>query len=325
MMKKSIFFVLVFFSLSLQAKSFKCWTNSDGIRECGNSFPPQYVKQRVEYFNEKSGRVNNVTNAAKTSAQMLAEQKQAEEQNNKEREQRKQKYYDDVLLKTYLSIDDLLLSLHWKMTTLNSRINVTEGELDAANKKFLTYNRQAAQIERSGKKIYKNLAEDIQHNRKQINKFNQRIIQLEQDKTDIHAKFSHDIDRFVIARINGLTLTLKDDHKARPLDVIQFNCLDISKCDDLWQSAKGFIAEHSDLKIIFDTDFVYTTISPQKARQLAYSISKIDSQFDNTKSIKITLKIRCQPSREGEKLCKSQLVTDLLSDFKQRLMGVYKQ
>jgi len=128
-MKNIFLLLLVLFSLPLQAKTFKCWTNSDGFRECGNSLPPQYANQRVEFLNEKSGKVSKVTEAAKTEQQITAEKKQAKLKKKLEQEQAKQDAYDNVLLKTYLSIDDLLLSLHWKITTLNSRINVTKATI----------------------------------------------------------------------------------------------------------------------------------------------------------------------------------------------------
>ena len=65
--------IISFLSFNLSAKSFKCWTNDQGIRECGNSLPPKYVKQRIDFFNVKSGKVNKSTPAAKSQAQIIAE------------------------------------------------------------------------------------------------------------------------------------------------------------------------------------------------------------------------------------------------------------
>ena len=31
---------------------FKCWTNSDGVRECGENVPPEYAQQGHEEINK---------------------------------------------------------------------------------------------------------------------------------------------------------------------------------------------------------------------------------------------------------------------------------
>jgi hypothetical protein len=311
--------------LPLQAKTFKCWTNSDGIRECGNSLPPEYVKQRIEFLNNKSGRVSEVTDAAKTEQQIFAEKAQKKLQQQQEKERAKQNAYDNVLLKTYLSIDDLLLSLHWKITTLDSRINVTKGSISAENKKFLHFTRQAAQMERAGKKLSNEIKNQLKNSRNHVKKLEQRIIMLEKDKKDIHTKFSHDVDRFTIATINGLTLTLKDDEKAQNLNMIQAKCTKRETCDQMWSAAKAFSNEYSTLDVVFDTAQVHTTASPQKENDMAYTVSRASSTYNNIKSEKITLKIRCHPSRTGEELCKSSKMTDRLQAFKTKIQSVQAQ
>ena len=99
--------------------------------------------------------------------------------------------------------------------------------------------------------------------------------------------------------------------------MVQISCNNQEKCDKRWLSAKEFINKHSKLKIIFDTDSVYTTVSPQQSKVLAYTVSKTHTEFNKMRTERVSLKIRCEPSRIGEKLCKSQLVTDQLKTFKE--------
>jgi len=311
--------ILSVLSLNLSAKSFKCWTNDEGFRECGNSLPPKYVNQRIDFFNEKSGKVNKFTPAAKSQAQIIAEKEQLKIQKTIEREQAKQKAYDDVLLKTYLSVDDLLLSLRWKVTTLNSSIKVTKGSIQAEQGKFLDTTQKAARVERSGREISKDLSDKLKKSRSRIKNHKLHIKRLEKDITDIHEKFSHDIDRFSIATAQGLTLTLSNDEKAKALNMVQISCNKTLQCDDLWNKAKEFVIENSDLDIVFDTEQVRTTDSPRKADDIALIVVRSSSIYDNIKSEKITLKIRCQPSRSGEQLCKSEKVANFLTTFKKQV------
>ena len=54
------------------AGSIKCWTNKEGVRECGAVVPPEYSQQRVEIMNER-GIVVDVKEAAKTKEQLAEE------------------------------------------------------------------------------------------------------------------------------------------------------------------------------------------------------------------------------------------------------------
>ncbi len=313
---------VLFLVFSAQASAaFKCWTNSDGIKECGNSLPPEYVKQRVEILSEKSGTVKEVKAAAKTAEQLAEEERLKKIQRQREKEIARQKAYDDVLLKTYLSIDDLLLSLHWKITTLDSRISITEGSIEAEKSKFLKYTRQAAQLERQGKTIPETIKTNLENINKAIANMKNKIVLLEQDKKDIYKKFDYDSKRFMVATINGLSLTLKDDEKARQLNMIQLRCQGKAECDTMWQKAKAFVDKQSKLDIIFDNDLIKTTISPRQEDDLAFVVSRVNNKYYEPEKERITLQIRCYPSTEGDKLCKSDKVTRLLNWFKQTLQA----
>ena len=75
-MKKQIFntfIILLTFSgmllsTSVQAR-LKCWTNSEGVRECGNAVPPEYAQQGHQEL-DKSGMVKKETERAKTDEEL---------------------------------------------------------------------------------------------------------------------------------------------------------------------------------------------------------------------------------------------------------------
>ncbi len=50
---------------SVPAAAIKCWTNKDGIKECGNVVPPEYSQQETTQIN-KTGIVTGKTERAKT-------------------------------------------------------------------------------------------------------------------------------------------------------------------------------------------------------------------------------------------------------------------
>jgi len=317
-----VFFLVSFFvsSSAAYAASFKCWTNDEGIRECGNAIPPKYIKQKIEYLNSKSGKLQRVKSAAKTEAELMAEKDKKKKQEKTLREAKKQDAYDDVLLKTYLTIDDLLLSLHWKITTLNSRIKVSENSIQSQESIFSSYTKKAANIERSGKPLPKALLDQISKNRAKVKTLQDRIKALENEKKEIHKKFGHDTDRFTTRKVRNLTMTLANLEKARKLNSVQLTCSNPNSCNLMWQKAIKFTRKNSDLAVIYSTKAVHTTISAKAESDIALIISRVKNQINNTlKGEKITLQARCYPSRQGESLCKSDVVSNLLNNFSQQL------
>ncbi len=318
-MIKNILLILLIFILPLQAKTIKCWINRDGFKECRNSLLPEYVKQRIELLSEKNAQIIEVKEP-KTKQQLLAEQKQKKILDQYQQQLAKQKVYDNVLLKTYLTIDDLFLSLKWKITELNSRIIITHEEIRKENKVYLDYISRAAKMERSGKKLSNEIKSNLKTSRNHIKNLEQKIILLEKDKKDIHDKFSYDVDRFTIATINGFKLTLKDDKKAQKIKMIQVTCKEENECNQMWASAKEFVDTHLKQDIMYETDHVYTTKSPNNESDMALTVSRVSSSSYKKTSELISLKIRCYPSRTGEKLCKSSTMSDQLKNFKKMLI-----
>lgn len=53
----------------LAAKKFKCWTNNEGVKECGTYVPPEYSQKKIE-TRGKSGRIVEVEDRAKTEAEL---------------------------------------------------------------------------------------------------------------------------------------------------------------------------------------------------------------------------------------------------------------
>jgi len=321
---RTLLFILLLISLSITsaafAASFKCWTNDDGIRECGNAIPPKYIKQKIEYHNTKSGKLQRIKSAAKTEAELAAEKNLKKEQEKNLREAKKQEAYDDVLLKTYLTVDDLLLSLQWKITTLDSRIKVSENSIQSQDSIFKNYTKKAANIERSGKPLPKGLKDQIASNRNKVKKLQDRIKTLENEKKEIHKKFSHDTDRFTTRKVKNLTMTLASLEKSRQLNSIQVKCSDKKNCHNMWQKAIKFTRKNSDLPVIFDTKAVYTTVSPKAENDIALIISRVENKVNNqVKGEKITLQARCYPSRKGESLCKSDIISELLTRFSKQM------
>ena len=106
---------------SALANSIKCWVNKQNVRECGFQVPVEYVRQRIEILNSR-GMVVKVIKAAKTKAQLKQDARLAAQKAQQERQAEK----DRLLLKTYTTERDLIIARDYKITAIESLVQITE-------------------------------------------------------------------------------------------------------------------------------------------------------------------------------------------------------
>jgi hypothetical protein len=211
--KKPFFLTLLvtcslFLPLSSHA-AFKCWTNKEGVRECGNTIPPEYAQQETETINER-GLVTDVQERAKTKEELEQERKQAEEKKRREEEEaarrKKQDAYDRVLLSTFLSEQEIIDSRDRKISAIDGTIEVTRITIDKLDSDLQAERKRAANFERKGKTIPENVQKTISSLERQIADKQSYIASKEQEKKLITEKYAKDLERFRELKASGRSL-----------------------------------------------------------------------------------------------------------------------
>ena len=117
----------------------KCWTNKDGVRECGNVVPPEYSQQETRTLNDR-GITVDVKARAKTPEEIAAEkEKQAAEAARAAEEKRKneeQAAYDQMLLATFTTEQDLIASRDRKLSAIDATIEITHPSIENLHRKL---------------------------------------------------------------------------------------------------------------------------------------------------------------------------------------------
>ena len=196
-MKKQIFntfiILLTFIGLSLsgtvQAK-FKCWTNNEGVKECGNAVPPEYAQKGHQELS-KSGMVKEETGRAKTDEE-IAEQRRLEKiEAEKEKAAAAQKVKDDILLQTFSSVEDIERARDERVTQLEAAIKLTQQRSQKIQEDLDKRIKNAANAERAGKAPSEALLKDIDSLKRQI-KNNDKFIEGKRAEQEVikedHAK-----------------------------------------------------------------------------------------------------------------------------------------
>ncbi len=177
----------------------KCWTNKDGVRECGNVVPPEYSQQETRTLNDRGVTVN-IKARAKTPEEIEADkEKQAEAQKQAADEKRKREEaaaYDQMLLATFTTEQDLLASRDRKLGAIDATIEITRVTISNLQRKLNDLKAKAAQQERSGRPISDDLKEDMAAVDKQIKEKQDYVDYSQHEKETLRAKYDADLKRY---------------------------------------------------------------------------------------------------------------------------------
>lgn len=180
---------------AMASTKFKCWTNKDGIKECGTYVPPEYSQKRIE-TRDASGRVTEVKARAKTKEELAEEARQAELKKIEDAKIAEQKKQDSILLKTFTRERDINMLRDSKINVIEGIINVTKANNKALNKKLIKLHKNAANIERTGKKPPQTLVDDIKDIEHKIEQNKESIKEKHAEQEVIRQKFAKDMARF---------------------------------------------------------------------------------------------------------------------------------
>jgi hypothetical protein len=178
-----------------QAGKIKCWTNSDGIRECGNVLPPEYAQQEHETLNSQ-GVTTKHFERAKTPEELAEAKRLADIKAEEERLLKEQYERDQILLQTFSNEDEISMARNGKITAIKTELRLTRASMQNTRDRLRTYHQQAASLERASKPINDKLASDIKLAEQQIADYETFISSKEKEKELIQANFERDMKRY---------------------------------------------------------------------------------------------------------------------------------
>jgi len=175
--------------------TFKCWTNKEGVRECGNAVPPEYAQQGHVEMNEK-GMVVDKVERAKTRTELEEEARLKIIEDEKKKQVEEQARLDRALLSTYSNTDDMIMARDGKIRAIDATIKLANDKIVALTDALNVLKKQAADTERAGKPLPKQLQEDMELTQGKIDRQQQLITDKKQEQQDINAQTERDIQRF---------------------------------------------------------------------------------------------------------------------------------
>jgi len=307
----------------------KCWKNAKGLTECGNRIPREHYHKRIRYIDAQG-----ITRKIKDKAQ-TAEERESQKQliallKKQAAEKRKKDAYDNILLKTYLTVDDLLASLNSRLEIIKSRSMVLNSLIKLKQTKYQILIKQAADMDRSGRKKPEALVTKLDAARKDITALKAQLIEEKGNTKMIKSVFAHDVERFILSKSTKIKDKLLTDKQANKLHAVRIDCTDQKKCNSRWGKANKFITASATTPVLYSTSKIIISDIPSTDQDIAMSLSIINTQSYSDKVItkntkeqqkkSLIFQIRCHPQREGKALCASEKISHLLKDFKKAII-----
>lgn len=179
--------------------AFKCWTNSDGVRECGNAIPPEYSQKGSETLNDQ-GMVIDTQRRAKTKEELAEERRRKEAEAKRQAEEKRQREaqaaYDRVLLATFTSVQDIATARDRKLASIQGMMDLSRATTQSLEKKLAEYQTRAANIERRGASVPEDLLQDIEDIKQQIAHKKEYLASKKDEAQALREKYAQDMARF---------------------------------------------------------------------------------------------------------------------------------
>ncbi len=183
-------------SISLDASAgIKCWTNKEGVRECGNAVPAEYAQQGHTKFNAQGVAVG-YRKRAKSQAEFAEEERIKEQKAEEDRKRQEAEKADRVLLDTFSSEDDLVFAREGKVSAIEAQIQLTESHIEKIQANVDRMIAIAADLERRGQKPSEQAMADIEKVRAQVAENRSFIETKRKEQESVRQQYATDIERF---------------------------------------------------------------------------------------------------------------------------------
>ncbi len=186
-----------FFMSSYATAEIKCWTNEDGIRECGSYIPPRYSQKGHKVFNEQGLAVKKVQRA-KTSEEIAEEQHQGNIQQEKELKRKQQEEQDRAILHQFSSEEDILFNCDNIIKTIDATIRNTNNHISRLTKNLDDLKENLYKVQENKNKALSNKEqkEAIKRAEKNITSIEDRIGKREQYLSNKKTQRQSEIDKY---------------------------------------------------------------------------------------------------------------------------------
>ena len=275
------------------------WVDDQGNVHYTDSIPAEYQEKGHTVLSPRGTQVLEVP-PMKTPEEIQRERELTRLRGEQQRLIEQQKTADQMLLRTFRSVDDLIMAQDGKLAAIDVMIQVTKGSNRRMQDTLNRLNADAADFERGGKPVPEGLHADIEHTERSLQDGLALILNREQQKQALRERFARELKRFrqlkEIAQVPG---EVEPGPPVALSNVVP--CGDDADCDRRWLLAKTYLERHATLPIESNaTDVVFTT-APSETSDIGLILARIWNKREDGASI--LLDVQCRSYHATAETC----------------------
>jgi len=294
------------------------WTDEGGVVQYTDQIPPNQVDKGHAELNKQGVRVEQVA-PAQTIEEIQRESELERLRAQQERLVEQQKAADRKLLRTFRSVDDLVMARDGKLAAIDVAIQVARGNIRRQQDWLRKLRTDAADLERAGKPLPQHHVEGLSKTERQIRESYATIVDREQQKEAVRQDFDRDLKRFRQLK------DIPEDRPEVPRGSPQFalrnlvTCDTDAQCDHYWARAVAYVQAHATTAIQTSGANIVITAPPEKREDLSLTLSRI--QEDDSSAASIFLDLQCKNQASGDSSCGDQRAAGVLNGFHEAVTG----
>lgn len=296
-----------------QSQQFYRWVDDQGNVQYTDKIPPSEVDKGHTELSDDGMRVRTVPPA------MTPEQIQRERELERLRaEQRRfidqQKADDRVLLRSFRSMDDLIMVRDGKIAAVDVMIQVTKSNIRRQQNWLLKLRAEAAELERAGEPVTDELKERIVSSEQSLNQSLAKILERERQKQDIRETFSRDIKRFRQLKDIPEETSHAEEVTQPSLLANLVECYNERECERMWKAAMRYVKQHATVPIETEGNEALMTQAPDTVDDIALTLTRIWNSHADGASI--FLDIQCRNYNVSVEACRTEARAEVLNGFR---------
>lgn len=296
------------------------WVDKQGKVHYSDTIPAEAAEHERVIYDKSQVRKLEVVEKPKTPEELAREAKLAELREAEKRLLEEQMARDQALLRTYRNEEDLQLALKGQLDTIDTRVKVLKANVKRQQTQLDSKIREAAEIERQGRKVPQVLIDTIAGIHHQIQQHQLKIARELKAKEELQRKFAQDLARFqnLKARlqegVKKTPTTRPDSEQSSKQRVILSlaHCQQNIDCHQAWQLARMYVQVHATTPLFIDGDTLLHTEDPHQDQDIALTVARIKGKDGKDT---LFLDVRCKLSGVGQKLCHSERVREIRAGF----------
>ncbi|MCP3668168.1 MAG: DUF4124 domain-containing protein [Gammaproteobacteria bacterium] len=294
------------------------WVDSQGKVHYSDKVPPEEASHARSELDQQGIETRRV-DAAKTPEQIAQEKELKRLRIEKQKLIEAQQEKDNVLLRTFRSEDDIVMTRDGKVTAIDVQIQVVRSNISRLKAKLADLQKKAAMLERQGKAISPLFLKDIENTRISLKQSYEALIHEEQEKELTRERFNQDLAHFrKLKRLEGEHLPETVENEKRLftslLETVVI-CNNSQACERAWKMAEAYVRTHTTTRMQMLSDSIIMTATPIKDSDISLTVSRITEE--GVSGAKLFLDLQCKNSPIGIDLCHSTKVDSIRLDFRQ--------